>query len=208
MHLIEGQYVLVWYFSLHALFYILFFLWTRSFSMKFSIMTSQRYCDVTHFLTDSNENCTAYVKLNSKIFLWSELFWFSEYLLRKLRFFKKIPSIVQLPYTSPPIPFGPPIRVSSVRDTSFTYLRLLSQHKNKQKIIVFTKNGENQGRSLSSFPFGPHLGGGGSSTRSPLIFWDAFPPYLRMLFQKKIFFCNFWLKFGVIVGSIPLKCKN
>ena len=26
-------------------------------------MTSPRYYDVTHFLTDPNENCTAYVKL-------------------------------------------------------------------------------------------------------------------------------------------------
>ena len=27
------------------------------------IMTSPRYYDVTHFLTDPNENCTSYVKL-------------------------------------------------------------------------------------------------------------------------------------------------
>ena len=33
------------------------------FSIKFSIMTSPRYYDVTHFLTDPNENCTAYAKL-------------------------------------------------------------------------------------------------------------------------------------------------
>ena len=31
--------------------------------MKFSTMTSKRYYEVTHFLTDPNENCTAYVKL-------------------------------------------------------------------------------------------------------------------------------------------------
>ena len=45
--------------------------------MKFSIMTSPRYNDVTHFLTDSKENCTAYVKLNSKIFFrgTSLIFW-------------------------------------------------------------------------------------------------------------------------------------
>ena len=45
-----------------------------SFSMKFSIMTSPHYYDVAHFLTDSDENCTAYVKLNFKIFLFVELF--------------------------------------------------------------------------------------------------------------------------------------
>ena len=149
-------------------------------------MTPPRYYGVTHFLADFNENCTAYVKLNSKIFLFMDFFLFSEYLLRKLRF---ITSIVQLPYTSPSIPFGPPIRVVSVSDTFFTYLRILFQHK---KIIVFTKNGENQGRSLS---WPPHIfffffGGEGSSTRSSLIFWDTFPPYLRILFQQ-IFFCNF-----------------
>ena len=34
--------------------------------MPFSIMTSQRYYDVTHFLTDPNEICTAYVQLEIK----------------------------------------------------------------------------------------------------------------------------------------------
>ena len=52
MHLIKGRYVLAWYFSLHVSFYILFFLWTWSFFMPFSIMTSPRYYDVTHFLTN------------------------------------------------------------------------------------------------------------------------------------------------------------
>ena len=105
MHLIKGPYVLVWYFSLHATFYILFFLWTWSFSMPFSIMTSPRYYDVTHFLTDLNENCTAYVKLKIKDILFMLIFWFSEYLLRKLRLITKITSIiVQLPYISPPPP--------------------------------------------------------------------------------------------------------
>ena len=32
------------------------------------------FLDVTHYLTDSNENCTVYVKFNSKIFLFMELF--------------------------------------------------------------------------------------------------------------------------------------
>ena len=49
--------------------------------------------------------------------------------LRKLRFITKITSMVQLPCTSPPIPFGQHIKVGSVRDVSFTYLRILFQHK-------------------------------------------------------------------------------
>ena len=99
------------------------------------------------------------------------LFCFSEYLSRKLRFITKIPSIVQLPYTSPPNHFGPPIWVGSVREyTFFTCLRIL-------------KKSENQGRSLPSR--------GGSSTRSPLIFWVTFPTYPRMLFQQKTFFAIF-----------------
>ena len=149
MQLIKGQYVLVWYFSLHALFYISFFLWFWSFSMKFSIMMSPSYYDVTHFLTDPDEICTAYIKLEIKDILFVRIFWFLEYLLRKLRFITKITSIVQLPFTSPPSPLDRTIRVSSVRDTSFTYLRILFQHK-KQKIIVFTKKGEKQRWSLSS----------------------------------------------------------
>ena len=101
MYLIKGQYVLVWYFSLYALFNILFF------SINSDVFYEIFYNDVTtllwrhSFLTDFNENCKAYVKMNYKIFLFVELFWFSEYLLRKLVFIKKIPSIVQLPYTSP-----------------------------------------------------------------------------------------------------------
>ena len=127
MHLIKGPYVLV-YFRLHASFYILFFLSTWSFSMPFSIMTSPRYYDVTHFLTDLNENCTAYVKLKIKDILFVRIFFkFLEYLLRKLRFITKITSIVQLPYL-PLIPFGLPIRVGFVRDTSLSYLRILFQH--------------------------------------------------------------------------------
>ena len=91
----------VWYFSLHASFYILFFVWTWSFSMPFFIMTLPSYYDVTHFSTDLNENCRTYVKLKIKDILFVRIFWFSEYLLRKLRLIRKITSIVQLPYTSP-----------------------------------------------------------------------------------------------------------
>ena len=39
-------------FMLHFI-YISFFLWTFSFSMNWEIMTSPRYYDVTHFLTDA-----------------------------------------------------------------------------------------------------------------------------------------------------------
>ena len=65
------------YFSLHASFYILFFVWTWSFSMPFSIMTSPSYHDVTHFSTDLNENCRAYVKLKKKRhFVWKNFLIF------------------------------------------------------------------------------------------------------------------------------------
>ena len=118
--------------------------------MKFSIMTSPHYYDVTPFSTDSNENGTAYVKLNSKIFLFVDLFWFSEYLLRKLRFITKIPSIVQLPHTFHisllSSPFG---WVLLETDLPHTWGYFYNTKQNK-KIIVFTKNGENQGRSLSA----------------------------------------------------------
>ena len=134
--------------------FILYFIFSMNlvFFMKFSIMTS-RYYDVTQFLTDPGENCTAYIKLEIKDISFVRIFLFSEYLLRKLQFITKTTSIVQLPYTSPPIPFGPLIRMVSVRDTSFTYLRILFQLK-KQK-IVFIKNGENQVRS----PLGSSLRG-------------------------------------------------
>ena len=100
--------------------------------MPFSIMTSPRYYDVTQFLTNLNENYTTYVKLKIKEILFVIFFRFSEYLLRKLRLITKIMSIVQLPYTSPPIPFVPLIRVGFVKDTSSTYLRIFLQHL-KQK---------------------------------------------------------------------------
>ena len=119
--------------------FILYFI----FPMNLVVFYSLFYNDVTtllwrhSFLTDLNENCTAYVKLKTKDILFVIFFfWFSEYLLRKLRLITKITSIVQLPYT--PIPFGPPIRVGFVRDTSLTYLRILFNTKNKKMIIVFT----------------------------------------------------------------------
>ena len=44
------------------------------FSIPFSIMTSPHYYDVTHFLTDLHENCTAYVKLEIKDILFVIIF--------------------------------------------------------------------------------------------------------------------------------------
>ena len=96
-------------FMLHFIFYFSYEL-NCSFSMLFSIMTSPCYYDVTHFLIDLNENCTAYVKLKIKDILFVKIFRFSEYLLRKLRLLTKITSTVQLPYTSPPpSPLGRPL---------------------------------------------------------------------------------------------------
>ena len=45
--------------------FILYFvyIYTWLFAMEFVMMTSPRYCDVTHFLTESNKICTACVKL-------------------------------------------------------------------------------------------------------------------------------------------------
>ena len=62
-----------------------------------------------NFLTDSNENCTAYVKLNSKIILFVELFWFSEYLLRKLQLLRKSHLLYSYPTPLLPSPLGRPL---------------------------------------------------------------------------------------------------
>ena len=133
MHLIKGPYVLVWYFSLHASFYILFFLWTWSFSMPISIMTSPRYYNAIHFLTDLNENGTANIKFKIKDILFMRIFWFSHFL------------------------WGHPIGwVLSGTHLSHT-LGYFFNTKNKKIIIVFTQIGENQGQSLSSSPnLDPH----------------------------------------------------
>ena len=44
--------------------------------MPFSIMTSPRYYNVTHFLTDPNEIRSAYVKLKIKDILYMKFFYF------------------------------------------------------------------------------------------------------------------------------------
>ena len=129
MHLIKGPYVLLWYFILHASFYILFFVWTWSFSMPFSIMTSPHYYDgVTHFLADLDENCTAYVKLKMKDILFVRIFLIFGIFIEKNTIIYK--NHVNCPVTLhlPPSLLGHPlIRVCFVRDTSFTYLKILFQ---------------------------------------------------------------------------------
>ena len=110
---------------------------------------------------------------------------------------KSCKAIVQLPYTSPPIPFGPPIRVGSVRDTSFTYLRILFQHKKQKKIIVFTKNSENQGRSLSS---SDPSGGFYVVLVAPNVL-EHISSIPENAFSANNFFCNFWFKFGPFGGG-------
>ena len=94
------------------------------------------------FLTDPNAICTTYVKLELKDVLFHENFLIFGIFIEKIIIYYKITSVVQFPYTSPPIPFGLPIRVSSVRNTSFTYLRILFEQK--KIIIFFTHIGENQ----------------------------------------------------------------
>ena len=49
---------------------------------------------------------------------------------------------------------------------------------------------------------------GGSSTHSPLIFWDIFPTYLRMLFQQKKKIANFDQNFGLVPLKVPTNKKN
>ena len=74
MHLIKGQYALIWYFSFHGLFYILFF--SRNSIVFYEIfyydVTASR--DVTYLFTDPDKICTAYVKLNSKHIFFMRIF--------------------------------------------------------------------------------------------------------------------------------------
>ena len=109
-------------------FYILFFLWTWSFFMPFSIMTSPCYYDVTHFLIYLNENCTAYVKLKIKYILFERIFFIFGIFIEKIMINYENHVNCQVTLHLPPIPFGPTIRVGFVRDTFLTYLRILFQH--------------------------------------------------------------------------------
>ena len=106
--------------------------------MKFTIMTSPRYYDVTHFLTDANENCTAYVKLEIRYFVPENFLIFGIF-IEKITINYESPVYCTVTLHLSPIPFGPPIRVGSVRDSSFTYMRILFQHKKtKTKNNSFT----------------------------------------------------------------------
>ena len=84
--------------------FILYFIFSTNlvvFYGVFYVMTSPRYYDVTHFLTDPNDICTAYVKLEMKDKLFMRILGFSEYLLRKLRLITKITYIVPSPLGRP-----------------------------------------------------------------------------------------------------------
>ena len=51
------------------------------------MMTSPRYYDVTHFLTDPNEFCTAYVKLKIKDILVTRIFSIFGIFIEKIRIY-------------------------------------------------------------------------------------------------------------------------
>ena len=161
--------------------------------MKFSIMTSPHYYDVTHFLTDSNENWTAYVKLNPKIFLFVELFWFFGILIEKITIYYENPVYCTVTLHLSPSPLGRPLGwVLLGTHLSHTWGYFLNTKK-----IFFTKSGENKGWSLLSPSLWPPIWGASTcSTRSSLIVWDTFPPYLRMPFQQKTFFVIFDFNLG------------
>ena len=66
-------------------------------------MMSPRYYDVTHFLTDPDENCTAYIKLEIKDILFERIFDFRNIycenndLLRKSRLWCSYPTPLSHP---------------------------------------------------------------------------------------------------------------
>ena len=63
--------------SAFMLYFIFYFFYELSrFFMPFSIMTSPRYYDFTHFLTDPNEICTVYVKLKIEDIFFVRIFDF------------------------------------------------------------------------------------------------------------------------------------
>ena len=72
-----------------------------------------------------------YVKFEIKDNLFMKFFSIFGMFMEKNTIYYENRVYSAVPYTSPPIPFGPPIRVSSARDTSFTYLRILFQHTKK-----------------------------------------------------------------------------
>ena len=85
---------------------------------------SPSYYDVTHFSTDLNENCRAYVKLKIRHFVCKNFLIFGIFIEKIMINYE---NHVNCPVTLhlPPILFGPPIRVGSVGDTSPPYLKML-----------------------------------------------------------------------------------
>ena len=95
--------------------------------MPFSIMTSPSYYDVTHFSTDLNENSRAHVKLKIRHFVCKNFLIFGIFIEKIMINYENhdnCPVTLHLP----PILFGPPIRVGSVRDISLTYLTIFIKH--------------------------------------------------------------------------------
>ena len=88
-------------------------------------MTSPRYYNVTYFLTDPYEICTAFVKLEIKDILYMRIFLILGIFIEKITIYNENYVDCAVALRISPIPFRPPIRVGSVRDTSFTYLRIL-----------------------------------------------------------------------------------
>ena len=92
------------------------------------------------FLRDHNEICTGYVKLEIRHFVCENLLIFWIFIEKIVIYCENyVYCTVQLPCTFPPPSLWTPIRVGSVRDTSFTNLRILFQHK-KQKNNCFYLN--------------------------------------------------------------------
>ena len=74
-------------FMRHSIFY--FSMNLVIFYAPFSIMTSPRYHDVTHFLTDPNEICTIYVKLKIKDILFVRNFLIFGIFIEKIMIYYK-----------------------------------------------------------------------------------------------------------------------
>ena len=183
MYLIKESYVLVWYFSLHASFYIRFiyergcFIWNSWWWRHHVTMPSHISWPILMKFAQNN-----YAKLGIKKKQYvREHFVIFEIFFRKITIYYGNYVYSSVTLTSP-IPIGPHISVGSrtrnyliLWDTSFTYLRILFQK---------TKNSFYQNWwQLGSIK--PPIRELLVPSRSPLIFWDTSPTYLRILFQQK-----------------------
>ena len=88
------------------------------------------------FLTDPNKLHSMCKIRNERHFIRENFLIFGIFIEKVTIYYENhVYSAVTL-YLSP-IPFGPPVRVGSVSDTSFTYLRILfSTQKTKQKVLT------------------------------------------------------------------------